>query len=117
MELTKISPMVAVSPQIAAADMPAGYRAVICNRPDGEGADQQSYEKIDAAAKAAGIEARYLPVTSGMLTDRDVADFSMALEQVQGPVLAYCRTGTRSATLWSLHEAKDSPVPRSCPRP
>ena len=83
--------------------------------PDGEGADQQSFEEIAAAAKAVGIEARYLPVTSGMLTDRDVADFGMALEQVQGPVLAYCRTGTRSAMLWSLHEAKDSPVPRSCP--
>ncbi|WP_108502461.1 bifunctional protein tyrosine phosphatase family protein/NAD(P)/FAD-dependent oxidoreductase [Paracoccus indicus] len=114
MEPRKISQWVAVSPQIAAADMPAikaaGYRAIICNRPDGEGADQQSFEEIEAAAKAAGLEARYLPVTSGMVTDRDVADFGMALEQMQGPVLAYCRTGTRSATLWSLHEAKDRPL-------
>ena len=110
MELKEISPKVTVSPQIAASDMAAikaaGYRAIICNRPDGEGADQPSFEEIEASAKAEGIEARYVPVQSGMVTDEDVAAFGQALAEVQRPVLAYCRTGTRSATLWSLHEAK-----------
>ena len=114
MELKKISPKVTVSPQIAAMDMAAikaaGYRAIICNRPDGEGADQPSFEEIEAAAKAEGIETRYVPVESGMVTDQDVAAFGQALAEVQRPVLAYCRTGTRSATLWSLHEAKKRPV-------
>lgn len=114
MELKEISPKVTVSPQIAASDMAAiksaGYRAIICNRPDGEGADQPSFEEIEAAAKAEGIEARYVPVQSGMVTDDDVAAFGQALAEVQRPVLAYCRTGTRSATLWSLHEAKKRPV-------
>ena len=58
MELKKISPKATVSPQIAAMDMAAikaaGYRAIICNRPDGEGADQPSFEEIEAAAKAEG---------------------------------------------------------------
>ncbi|MAY88126.1 MAG: TIGR01244 family phosphatase [Pseudooceanicola sp.] len=115
MQFKKISPKVSVSPQIAVKDIAAiraaGYRAIICNRPDGEGVDQPSFEEIEAAAKAEGIEARYVPVESGMVTDQDVVAFGQALAEVQRPVLAFCRTGTRSATLWSLHEAKKRPVP------
>ncbi|QFS84023.1 Beta-lactamase hydrolase-like protein [Roseivivax sp. THAF40] len=114
MELKTISPKVTVSPQITPEDIPAiaaqGFRAIICNRPDGEGADQPSFEEIEAAAKAAGIEARYVPVQSGMVSDADVADFGAALNDLQRPVLAYCRTGTRSATLWSFHESKKRPM-------
>lgn len=115
MELKKITEKVTVSPQITADDMAAikdaGFRAIICNRPDGEGADQPSFEEIEAAAKAVGIEARYVPVKSGMVTDEDVAAFGEALKEIQRPILAYCRTGTRSATLWSFHEAKKRPMP------
>ncbi len=115
MELKKLSDKLFVSPQITADDMAAikdaGFRAIICNRPDGEGADQPSFEEIDAAAKAAGIEARCVPVQSGMVRDEDVAAFGEALEDLQRPVLAYCRTGTRSATLWSFHESKKRPMP------
>ena len=115
MELKKISPKVTVSPQITVEDVTAiaaeGYRAIICNRPDGEGADQPSFEEIEAAAKAAGIEARYVPVQTGMVKDEDVAAFGAALKDLQRPLLAYCRTGTRSATLWSFHEAKKRPMP------
>ena len=115
MELKKISEKFTVSPQIAVEDVAAiaaeGYRAIVCNRPDGEGPDQPSFEEIEAAAKAAGIEARYVPVTAGMVRDEDVADFADALDDLKGPVLAYCRTGTRSATLWSFNEAKSRPMP------
>ena len=115
MELKKITEKVTVSQQITANDIAAikeaGFRAIICNRPDGEGADQPSFEEIEAAAKAAGIETRYVPVKSGMVTDEDVAAFGTALKEVQRPVFAYCRTGTRSATLWSFHEAKKRPMP------
>jgi sulfide:quinone oxidoreductase len=115
MQLKKITEKVTVSPQITAADMAAikaeGFRAIVCNRPDGEGADQPSFEEIEAAAKAAGLEARYVPVQSGMVKDDDVAAFGAALKEIQRPVLAYCRTGTRSATLWSFHESKKRPMP------
>lgn len=115
MELKKITDKVTVSPQITTDDMAAikraGFRAIICNRPDGEGADQPSFEEIETAAGAAGIEVRYVPVQSGMVNDEDVADFGAALEDLPRPVLAYCRTGTRSATLWSLHESKTRPMP------
>ena len=80
----------------------AGFRAIICNRPDGEGADQPSFDEIEAAAKAAGIEARYVPVQSGMVTDEDVTAFGAALNDLQRPVLAYCRSGTRCTMLWTL---------------
>ncbi len=115
MELKEISSKITVSPQVTKKDVAEikakGFRAIICNRPDGEGADQPSFEEIDAAAKLAGIEARYLPVQSGMVTDEDVAAFRDALEELPRPLLAYCRSGTRSATLWSLSEAQSRPMP------
>jgi sulfide:quinone oxidoreductase len=114
MKLSKISPKFTVSSQIATTDLSAvkaaGYRAIICNRPDGEGADQPTFKEIKAAAEAEGMEARYVPVESGMVSDQDVDTFGQALDEVQRPVVAYCRTGTRSATLWSLHEAPKRPV-------
>ncbi|MBK45984.1 MAG: TIGR01244 family phosphatase [Roseovarius sp.] len=114
MQINKVTDALSVSPQITAEDVAAirdaGFRAIICNRPDGEGADQPNFEEIEAAARAAGLEARYLPVTSGMVRDEDAAAFGQALMELPGPVFAYCRSGTRSATLWSLAEAKRRPV-------
>ncbi|MGS4947387.1 TIGR01244 family sulfur transferase [Meridianimarinicoccus sp. RP-17] len=110
-----ISPDLSVSPQIAVADLPAlaaqGFRAVICNRPDGEGPDQPTFDEIEAAAKAAGMDACYLPITQGRVSDDDAAAFARARAGLPGPVLAYCRSGMRSATLWSLSAAQDKPVP------
>ncbi|MCT4578984.1 bifunctional protein tyrosine phosphatase family protein/NAD(P)/FAD-dependent oxidoreductase [Donghicola sp.] len=109
MDLRQIDKTVSVSPQIESADLAAikaaGFRAIICNRPDGEGADQPTFEEIERAAKEVGLEACYMPVTSGMVTDEEAAKFGEALVELPGPVLAYCRTGTRSATLWSLSQA------------
>jgi sulfide:quinone oxidoreductase len=110
MDLKKITPELSVCGQIVPADIEAiraqGFRAIICNRPDGEGADQATHEEIEAAAQAAGLETRYLPIVSGIVRDDDAAAFGDAMRELPGPVLAYCRTGTRSATLWSLSEAK-----------
>ena len=114
MDPKKISAAISVSPQIAPQDMKAiaaqGFRSVICNRPDGEAADQPSFEEIEAAAKKAGVQARYIPIAGGMVSDLDAAEFGTALMEMPGPVLAYCRTGTRSATLWSLSSAKALPT-------
>jgi len=114
MDLKKITEKTAVSPQITTQDIAAikeaGFRAIICNRPDGEGADQPTFEEIEAAAKKVGLEAAYVPVTSGKVRDEDVESFGAALKDLPRPVLAYCRTGTRSATLWSLHESKKRPM-------
>ena len=114
MDPRKISDLLSVSPQIAPEDVAkaraAGFRAIVCNRPDGEGADQPSFEEIEAAARAQGMEARYIPVTAGMVRDDDAEAMGVAMRELPGPVLAYCRTGTRSATLWSLSEARTRPI-------
>lgn len=116
MDPRTLSPQLAVSPQITPQDIPAlkaqGYRAIIANRPDGEGADQPTFAEIEAAAHAAGMQARYIPISGGMVGDDDVEAFRSALRAMPGPVLAYCRSGTRSATLWSLAQADDMPLPQ-----
>ncbi|HBV55744.1 MAG TPA: TIGR01244 family phosphatase [Rhodobacteraceae bacterium] len=115
MDARALSSKISVAPQITADDVAkakaAGFRAIICNRPDGEGADQPAFAEIAAAAKKAGLETRYLPIVSGKVSDDDATDFGKALIELPGPVLAYCRTGTRSATLWSLAMAGDKPLP------
>jgi sulfide:quinone oxidoreductase len=109
MQFNTITETVTASPQVCPDELTAireaGYRAVICNRPDGEAADQPTFEEIEAAANKAGLEARYLPIVAGKVSDEDAAAFDAALTELPGPVLAYCRTGTRSATLWSLASA------------
>ena len=116
MDPRTLSPQFAVSPQITPQDVPAlkaqGYRAIIANRPDGEGADQPTFAEIEAATHAAGMQARYIPISGGVVGDDDVEAFRSALRAMPGPVLAYCRSGTRSATLWSLAQADDMPLPQ-----
>ncbi|MDJ0639843.1 MAG: TIGR01244 family sulfur transferase, partial [Paracoccaceae bacterium] len=116
MDFRTIDSGLAVSPQIELAEVSAvaeaGYKSIICNRPDGEAADQPTHEEMRRAAEQAGLEFRYLPVTPGMVMDETAADFGTALTELPGPVLAYCRTGTRSATLWSLANAGKLPLPK-----
>jgi sulfide:quinone oxidoreductase len=107
--LKRLGPFIAVAAQLQPADMgtlaAAGYRSVINNRPDGEEEGQPSSAEMRSAAEASGLEYHHLPVVSGQITDADVAGFGELLNQVRGPVLAFCRTGTRSISLWALSEA------------
>ncbi|HKK31889.1 MAG TPA: TIGR01244 family sulfur transferase [Alphaproteobacteria bacterium] len=110
MEIKEISPFLSVSPQLSPADVgiaaSLGYRTVINNRPDHESGDQPAGAEIQAAAERHGLEYRAIPVVSGKITDADADTFTEALKEVQGPVLAFCRSGTRSAILWALSEAR-----------
>jgi len=114
MEIKKLTTDISVTPQVAIADLPAirekGFRSIICNRPDGEGADQPTFQEIEAVAAKLGLEAAYQPITAGKVSDTDADDFAALMTELPGPVLAYCRTGTRSATLWSLTQAKTQSV-------
>ena len=114
MDIKKLTPEISVAPQIDPVDMKAikdqGFRAIICNRPDGEGADQPTFKEIEAAASKHGLDAAYLPIVAGKVGDDDADCFADLMTELPGPVLAYCRTGTRSATLWSLTQAKTSSV-------
>jgi sulfide:quinone oxidoreductase len=86
-----------------------GFKAIVCNRPDGEGPDQPLFAEIERAAAATGLSARYVPVASGKVSDEDASKFSAAMSVLPKPVLAYCRSGTRSTTLWALAEAGKRP--------
>ena len=110
MEAVKqLTPFLSVIGQIQPNDMAAvataGFLTVVNNRPDQEGEDQPSSAEMAAAAKAAGLQYHYLPVIAGQISDENVSDFAQLLAQVKGPVLAFCRTGTRSSSLWALSEA------------
>ncbi|MEZ5810112.1 MAG: TIGR01244 family sulfur transferase [Rhizobiaceae bacterium] len=110
MDLNKINSEITVSGQITADDVAeiamGGFRAIICNRPDGEGADQPVFKEIEKAATKRGLETAYMPIVAGKVGDDDVARFGEAFAAMPKPVFAYCRTGTRSATLWSLDQGK-----------
>lgn len=110
----KLTDAVSIAPQITASDVATlaaeGYKAIICNRPDGEGNDQPSFAEIEMAARNAGIATRFIPVATGKVTDEDASAFAAALADLPKPALAYCRTGTRSATLWALSETGKRPV-------
>ncbi|RQS64942.1 TIGR01244 family phosphatase [Burkholderia sp. Bp8963] len=114
MNIRKLTGTLSVSPQITAASLPAlrdaGIRSIVCNRPDGEGPDQPTVAEIRAAAAPLGIAVHYLPVDSGKVTDDQAAQFGTLVASLDGPALAYCRTGTRSATLWALSQAGLRPL-------
>ena len=104
--LRPLDPTVAVAPQITPDDVPAiaaaGYVAIVNNRPDGEEAGQPDGESIRAAAEAAGLAYTAIPVTQAGFSRPQVDAMIAALAAADGPVLAYCRSGTRSCNLWAL---------------
>lgn len=109
MDIRPLDETLSASPQIAPEDLPAlaaqGFRAVISNRPDGESPDQPSAAELRGAAEAAGLAFAHVPVVGGAISDQDVADFREALATLPEPVLGFCRTGTRTTTLWALARA------------
>ena len=107
-EFRRVTDQFSVSPQITLEDLPRaaalGFKSVINNRPDGEDPSQPSSAVVEAAAKAAGLAYAYVPVRGGPTPDQVAAEQDL-LAQLPGPVLAYCRSGTRSIVTWSLGEA------------
>ena len=106
MDIRQVSQGFAVAPQIAPSDFAAladqGFVAVICNRPDGEEPGQPGVETMREAAQASGIAFHHIPVSGGAFPDAAIAAFGAVRRGTDGPVLAYCRTGTRSITLDTL---------------
>ena len=98
-----------VSPQISVEDVAAaaaaGFRTIVNNRPEGESADQAPGADIAAAAAAHGLAYRALPYTGGPPPPGVVSATAALLAETDGPVLAYCRTGTRSIMAWAMAQA------------
>lgn len=109
MDIKHITPDYAVSPQIDPNDLPAiaaaGFKAIICNRPDAEVPPTHQADVIKIAAKAAGLAFTRIPVTHQGLNMQMVEDQAAAMAAADGPVLAYCASGTRSSIVWSLSQA------------
>ena len=105
----KLTPSFAASAQLTEADVikaaAEGFRTIIDNRPDGEDAGQPTAADIAALATRHGMTFAHIPVVPGAISDADVAKMADALGRASGPVLGYCRTGVRAATLWALSEA------------
>jgi uncharacterized protein (TIGR01244 family) len=100
-----VAPDVCVAPQLTPEAMAeaarAGFRSVVNNRPDFEhGPDQPTSAAIEAAARAAGLEYRFLPVDGGYQSPEEIAAFARLLAELPRPILAFCRSGARSTRLF-----------------
>lgn len=106
----KLTDTVYASPQIGLPEVAEakalGVTLIVNNRPEGESEDQVPGDEIAAAAKAEGIEYLAIPITHAGFAEHQVTAMADALQHSTGPVLAYCRSGTRSTLLWALAEAK-----------
>ncbi|CAN5192987.1 TIGR01244 family sulfur transferase [soil metagenome] len=97
-----VAPQITVEDVTMAAEL--GFTLLINNRPDGEAPDQTVGAEIEAAARALGLDYLHIPVSGGPRVDQAEA-FQAALVQADGPVLAFCRSGTRSINTWALGQA------------
>lgn len=114
MDIRRVDDNFAVSPQITPEDVPAiaaaGFRKIISNRPDGEESGQPTADDIRQAAEREGIAFQHIPVAGGVFSPEQVTAFEQARKSADGPVLAFCRTGTRSVTLDALANSENMSV-------
>ncbi len=111
MDIRNAGPAFAVAPQIEPSDVVAlkerGFVGLICNRPDGEEGGQPTVADMREAAQAVGMAFHHIPVSGGEFPDGAIAAFRAVRRGTEGPLLAYCRTGTRSITLDTLANPDD----------
>ena len=113
--VTYITPNFAVTDALAPEDFPKiaamGFRAVVSNLPDGEDKNQLTGRDEAVLAWRSGLAFRHVPATkSELFTDRVVEGMADALNGVEGPVLAHCKSGLRSVVLWAAASARSGPI-------
>jgi uncharacterized protein (TIGR01244 family) len=103
-DIRRVTDSFSVAPQLTPDELQqaaaAGFRLVINNRPDGESPDQPSSTEMARAAQEAGLAYVLIPVV-GAATDDQCEAMYAAVKDADGPVLAFCRSGTRSITTWA----------------
>ena len=108
MDYRPVTNTFAVAPQISLEDIESikglGYVAIINNRPDHEVPGQPTSEEMKKCAEAAGLDYHFLPILSGSLPVEAIEQTKTLISQIEGPAFAYCRSGTRSITLWALSQ-------------
>lgn len=106
MDIKRINADLSVSDQIHSNELESlaahGVKSIICNRPDNEGENQQQFRELEEKSRELGLEIHYLPVIFDHINAADVEKFETAWETTPKPVHAFCRTGLRAITLWSL---------------
>jgi uncharacterized protein (TIGR01244 family) len=116
-DFRKLSDAIWASPQIDVSDIAAaqalGIAMIVNNRPEGESPDQTPGDAIAAAARAVDIGYAAIPVTHAGFSLPQVEAMADALANAGGPVLAYCRSGTRSTLLWALAQARSGADPET----
>lgn len=119
-EFRRLNENVMVSPQLALADVAEaaalGVTTIVNNRPDGEEPSAPQGDAIADAAATAGLNYVAIPVGHSGFSEPQVDAMIAALEQADGPILAYCRSGTRSTLLWALAAAKQGEAPETIAR-
>lgn len=104
-----VTDTLSVAPQITADDIVRaakdGFELIINNRPDGEEAGQPTNAELMEIAAQNGLKWAHIPVVSGELTVEAIEQLAFAINGTDGKILAYCRSGTRSCTLWGLAQA------------
>lgn len=100
----ELDQQVTVAGQIRSQDVAhiaaAGFRAIICNRPDGEEAGQTDWNEIAEACRHNGVVAKYIPLGDRSPTDYAISGFGEVMRATKGKVFAYCRSGARSEAIW-----------------
>ncbi len=110
-----LTPEFAVAGELAQADFAAlaaaGFKSIVCNRPDAEAIFQLTAARTKELAEAAGLQFEFLPLRMTDVLEPATADATRAaLNTMPGPILAYCKSGTRSAIAWAAAAATTTPV-------
>ena len=119
-DFRKLTENILVSPQISLEDVAQaaaeGVALIVNNRPDGEEPSAPQSDEIAAAAAASGLNYVAIPIGHSGFSEPQVDAMIAAMEQAEGPILAYCRSGTRSTLLWALASAKQGEDPETIAR-
>jgi uncharacterized protein (TIGR01244 family) len=114
-DFRRVTDEFSTAPQISVADVAEaarqGFTTIINNRPDGEDPSQPSGAEIEAAAHAAGLAYAHIPVRGGP-GPAEVEAVKAVIDNAEGPVLAFCRSGTRSIVTWSIGQATSGAMSR-----
>jgi sulfide:quinone oxidoreductase len=108
MRVLELAPQVYVSGQLFESDLQLaakqGVRSIMNNRPDGESLGQPLSADLAKVAEQLGMTYRYLPVDPRAVTQQNIEDFAKARDELERPLLIFCRSGARSTKLWEMTE-------------
>jgi sulfide:quinone oxidoreductase len=114
-QLVSLAPGLSVTGRLDRPDIEAlalaGVRTIINNRSDGEDPGQLPAAEARRLAEALGIAYHHIPITAATLSRGDVDAFAATLRDAPAPVVAHCRSGTRSTLLWALSQMREGAEP------